>query len=325
DGSIRKITLGNGSPKPVTYVAEQELDPAAERAYMFEHAWRQARDKFYVTDLHGVDWDFYKQEYLPKLDGINNNRDFADILSELLGELNASHTGGRYRPKGNGFGDQTAALGIIPDYQYKGDGIRIAEIIAKSPMLNKDNKIEPGMIISAIDGQAIDASSNYYAMLNHKAGKKVLLTVTNPKAGKKEPKTFEQAVKAMPFRAEMGLRYQRWVKNRRNLVDKLSGGKLGYVHVRSMNTASFQETYSEVLGRNVNKEALIVDTRFNGGGWLHDDLNTLLSGKKYYTFLPRGRAIGAEPIAKWFKPSAVIVGEGNYSDAYLFPHSYKQL
>ncbi|UTW44471.1 PD40 domain-containing protein [bacterium SCSIO 12696] len=325
DGNIRKITLGNGSAKPVAYGAEFELDAAGERAYMFEHAWRQARDKFYLKNLHGVDWDFYKQEYLPKLDGINNNRDFADILSELLGELNASHTGGRYRPKPNGQGDQTAALGIIPDYQYQGDGIKIAEIIDKSPLLTKDNNVEVGMIINAIDGQPINANSNYYALLNHKVGKKVLLTVTNPKAGKKEPKSFEQAVKTLPFRAELALRYQRWVKNRRDLVEKLSKGKLGYVHVKGMNTPSFQETYSEVLGRNVNKDALIVDTRFNGGGWLHDDLNTLLSGKRYYTFLPRGRNIGAEPIAKWFKPSAVVAGEGNYSDAYLFPHSYKQL
>ncbi|MGS2722918.1 S41 family peptidase [Porticoccus sp. GXU_MW_L64] len=325
DGSIRKITLGNGAPKPVAYAAEFELNAADERSYMFEHAWRQARDKFYVKDLHGVDWDFYKQEYLPKLDNINNNQDFADVLSEMLGELNASHTGARYRSRGNGQADQTAALGIIPNYGYRGDGIKIAEIIDKSPLLSKDNKIEAGMIISAINGQQINANSNYYALLNHKAGKRVLLTVTNPKAGKKEPKSFEQAVKAMPFRSELELRYQRWVKNRRNLVEKLSKGKLGYVHVKGMNTPSFQETYSEVLGRNVKKEALIVDTRFNGGGWLHDDLNTLLSGKKYYDFFPRGRRIGSEPIAKWYKPSAVVAGEGNYSDAYLFPHSYQLL
>ena len=325
DGSIRKITLGNGAPKNIAYAAEFELDAAAERAFMFEHAWRQAREKFYVKDLHGADWDFHKKEYLPKLAGVNNNRDFADILSELLGELNASHTGARYRARPNGQVDATASLGIIPDYSYRGDGIKIAEVIDKSPILSKDNNITAGMIITAIDGQAINGDSNYYALLNHKANKQVLLSVSNPKAGKKQPKSFEQAVKAMPLAAESELLYQRWVKNRRDLVDTLSKGRLGYVHVKGMNTESFQHTYSEVLGRNVNKEALIVDTRFNGGGWLHDDLNTLLSGEKYYTFFPRGRRIGSEPLAKWYRPSAVIVGEGNYSDAYLFPHSYKQL
>ena len=333
DGRLQKLTLGNGKPKPISYAAEFLLDADAERAYMFDHAWRQARDKFYVKDLHGTDWDRMKKEYQPKLAGINNNRDFADILSELLGELNASHTGGRYRGRGNGQGDSTAALGIIPDYSYQGEGIKIAEIIDKGPLVSKDNKIVPGMIITAIDGQKIDSDSNYYAMLNHKAGKRVLLTVKGPSAKsskkkkkqKAKPESFEQAVKAMPFRAELELRYQRWVKNRRDLVEKLSKGKLGYVHVKGMNTASFQETYSEVLGRNVNKDALIVDTRFNGGGWLHDDLNTLLSGKKYYDFFPRGRRIGSEPLAKWYRPSAVVAGEGNYSDAYLFPHSYKQL
>ena len=296
---------------------------------MFEHAWRQTRDKFYVKDLHGTDWDFMKKAYQPKLAGVDNNRDFADILSELLGELNASHTGGRYKPRPNPSSDSTAALAIIPDYSYQGDGIKIAEIIGKSPLLLENNRIKPGMIITAIDGQPINSNSNYYAMLNHKAGKRVLLTVSAAKAQSKKkakkPEVFEQVVKAIPSATELDLRYQRWVKNRRALAERLSGGKLGYVHVKGMNTRSFQQTYSEVLGRNVNKDALIVDTRFNGGGWLHDDLNTLLSGKKYYTFFPRGRAIGSEPITKWYRPSAVIAGEGNYSDAYLFPHSYKQL
>lgn len=322
DGRMQKINLGSGKPDGIAFGAEMFLNADAERAYMFEHAWRQAREKFYVKDLHGVDWDLMKKEYQPKLASINNNRDFAELLSELLGELNASHTGGRYRA-GNGNGDQTAALGIIPDYSYTGDGIKIAEIIDKGPLVNSESKVKAGMIITAINGQKIDANSNYYAMLNHKAGDRLLLTVKDT-SGKKA-QTFEQVVKAIPFGHEMELRYQRWVKNRRDLVEKLSDGKLGYVHVKGMNTASFQETYSEVLGRNVDKDALIVDTRFNGGGWLHDDLNTLLSGEKYYTFYPRGRAIGSEPLAKWYRPSAVVAGEGNYSDAYLFPHSYKQL
>ncbi|MDM3870505.1 S41 family peptidase [Porticoccus sp. W117] len=325
DGSIQKITLGNGKPKPVAYQAEIEVDGAAERREMFEHAWRQTREKFYVKDMHGVDWDFYKKEYLPKLDNLSNNQDFADVLSEMLGELNASHTGATYRPRPTPQSDNTAALGIIPDYSYTGNGIKIAEIINKGPLLTKDNKIKPGMIITTINGEVINTNSNYYAMLNHKAGKRVLLTVNNPKAGKKEPSNFEQSVKAISFKDESGLRYQRWVENRRALVDKLSKGKLGYVHVQGMNTPSFQNTYSDVLGRHVNKDALIVDTRFNGGGWLHDDLNTLLSGKKYFDFFPRGRRIGSEPLVKWYKPSAVIAGEGNYSDAYLFPHSYQLL
>lgn len=325
DGQLSRLTLNNGKSSRIPFAAEVYVDADAERTYMFEHAWRQVREKFYRKDLHGVDWDRMKNQYAPKLAGINNNRDFADLLGEMLGELNASHTGGKYRPLPNGHSDETAALGIFVDYRYAGDGIRIAEIVDKSPLLSTDNKIRPGMIITAIDDQKITHRSNYYALLNHKENERVLLTVLDPNSKKKESQTFEQVVKPISHADDLELRYLRWVKKRRELVDQLSAGRLGYVHVKAMDTDSFQQTYSEVLGRNIDKEALIVDTRFNGGGWLHDDLNSLLSGQKYYTFLPRNRPIGYEPINKWWRPSAVVVGEGNYSDAYLFPHSYKQL
>lgn len=117
--------------------------------------------------------------------------------------------------------------------------------------------------------------------------------------------------------------YTRWVENRRKEVEKLSGGKVGYVHVRGMNDESFRTVYEDVLGKNSQKESLIVDTRFNGGGWLHDDLVTLLSGKKYIDIYPREKHRGQEPFRKWTKPSVVLMGEGNYSDAHMFPYSYR--
>jgi C-terminal processing protease CtpA/Prc len=92
-----------------------------------------------------------------------------------------------------------------------------------------------------------------------------------------------------------------------------------------MNSDSFRETYSKTLGKFRNKEALIVDTRFNGGGWLHNDLAILLSGKKYAEFVPRGQYVGGEPFSQWTKPSAVLASEGNYSDAHGFPYTYKTL
>ena len=125
--------------------------------------------------------------------------------------------------------------------------------------------------------------------------------------------------------AENELLYKRWVRNERALVDKLSGGKLGYVHVRGMNDASYRQVYADALGRASGKQALIVDTRFNGGGNLHDELATLLSGKQYLEFLPRGQSLGWEPIGKWIRPSAVLISESNYSDAHLFPWTYKHL
>jgi tricorn protease len=130
-------------------------------------------------------------------------------------------------------------------------------------------------------------------------------------------------VKPISFREEYDLLYRRWVKARRAEVDRLSGGRLGYVHVEGMDDPSFRTVIEEVLGLSIDKEALIVDTRFNGGGSLHDKLSDFLSGKKVFDILPRGQLVGYEPYDKWIKPSIVLMGECNYSDAHLFPVEYK--
>lgn len=320
DGGIMKVELSSGKMSPVGFKAEMILDQQAERAYMFEHMWRQVQRKFYDPALHGIDWDMYKKAYATFLPHINNNRDFAEMMSELLGELNGSHTGCRYYTN-NAQGDETAALGIIPDYNYTGAGIKIAAVLDKSPLAISDKNVIGGMIISKIDGNALGSDENYFPLLNHKAGKMLVLEVTD--ASGKSAKTVK--IKAITQRTENNLLYERWVKSRRAATEKLSEGRLGYVHVRGMNSSSFREVYAELLGRYNNKEAVIVDTRFNGGGWLHDDLATLLSGKMYVKLAPRGQYIGSEPQGKWQKPSAVLVGEGNYSDAHFFPYTYRAL
>jgi tricorn protease len=134
-----------------------------------------------------------------------------------------------------------------------------------------------------------------------------------------------QTVKPIELNAQTELLYMRWVKSEREMVDRLSGGRLGYVHVRAMDDESYRDVYSEILGRDSGKEALIVDTRFNGGGNLHDELATLLSGKRYLEFLPRGQSMGWEPNGKWVKPSLVVMSESNYSDAHLVPWTYRHL
>jgi len=128
--------------------------------------------------------------------------------------------------------------------------------------------------------------------------------------------------------AERGLLYKRWVRQRRALTDKLSKGRIGYVHVRGMGDRSFRHAYQEVLGRYSEREALIVDTRNNGGGWLHDDLIKFLGGQRYLIFHPRGKRrgeLGSEPFNRWSKPSAVIMNERNHSDAHIFPYAYQKL
>ncbi len=320
-GRIVKIALDSGKQEPVRFAAEMSLDHSKERAYMFDHAWRQTLEKFYVTNMNGVDWAKYKAVYEKFLPFINNNYDFAEMLSEMLGELNASHTG-------SGFvyhapdGDATADLGVFYDQTYHGPGLKVAEIVEKGPLVIAKSKITPGMVIEKIDGEEIAPGADWCPLLNRKAGKPVLLSVFDPAKNAR----FDETVKPISQAEAEELLYQRWVKSRRELVDKLSGGKLGYVHVRGMNDTSYRQTYSEILGaRTSGKQALIVDTRFNGGGNLHDQLATLLNGHAYLTFYPRGSVLGVEPLEKWDKPSCVLVGESNYSDAHLFPWVYRDL
>ena len=320
NGKISKVGVKEGKKKDIGMKGEMLLNETAEREYLFEHIWRQVEKKFYKIDLHDVKWDFYKKEYARFLPYINNNYDFAEMLSEMLGELNASHTGARYRNRSE-TGDQTASLGLFYDRQYKGKGLKIEEIMHKSPVAKSTSKIKEGTIIEKIDGIDITPITNPYSLLNRKAKKNTLLSLYDPNSGQR----WEETVKPISLGAESQLRYQRWVRNCRQIVEKESEGKVGYVHVRGMNDRSYRTVYEEVLGKNHNKEALIVDTRFNGGGWLHDDLVTFLMGTKYMTFMPRGQNLGSEPQFKWSKPSIVVMGESNYSDAHMFPYTYRAL
>ena len=287
---------------------------------MFEHSWRQINDKFYNPTFHGIDWKAMKQAYQAKLPSISNNRDFANLLAEMTGELNASHIGVTYRPSPSKTGDRTAALGVLFDLTDTNGPLEIVEILDKSPLKQAKSAIKPGMKLTAIDGVALDGKTNLAQLLNHKAGKRVRLSIQRADGTK-----FDEVTKPISTGAEGQLLYERWVKNRRDLVDKLSNGRLGYVHIRGMNDASYRVAYSEILGQHFDKEAIIVDTRWNGGGWLHNDLAKLLSGKEYVTMHVRGREYRGDSLDQWNKPSIVVMGEGNYSDANGFPFAYRAL
>ncbi len=321
DGKLVKVTVGSKERKDISFKAEMELKTAEERAYFFEHVYRQVNTKFYVSNLQGTDWSYYKKQYAKFLPYINNNRDFAELLSEFLGELNASHTGCRANPKFEN-ADETAALGVFYDESYAGNGMKIIEVMDKSPLLSTETPIKAGVVIEKIDGVTIDNKKiNYWALLNRDAHKTILLSLFDPATSKR----WEETVKPITLGEQNELLYQRWIKKRQEETEKLSNGKLGFMHVRGMDNESFRAFYEQVLGKYPNKEALIVDTRFNGGGWLHDDLATFLSGKKYIEFVPRERKIGDEPVNKWRKPSCVLMSEGNYSDAHMFPVVYRTL
>ena len=319
NGGIKKIDLASKQTKGIDFEAPFNYKPAEERQYLFNHIWRQVKDKFYDPNLQGVDWDGYRKVYERYLPYIDNNFDFAEMLSEMLGELNASHTGCRYYPSGASL--QTAALGVFLDPNYEGDGLKIQEIIKRGPFAVKKNEVTPGSIIEKIDGTDIKAGEDYNALLDGKAGKNVRLTIKNAKG-----KRFDLTIKAISQGAQQELLYKRWVDRNRAIVDSVSGGRIAYVHVKAMNSESFRTVYSELLSdKNRNRDAVIVDERHNGGGWLHDDLCTLLSGKQYQEFVPHGKVVGKDPFNKWTKPSCVLICEDDYSNGHGFPWVYKEL
>jgi tricorn protease len=196
------------------------------------------------------------------------------------------------------------------------------EVLEGGPFVNAKTKIKNGVIIEKIDGEDISNALDWARLLNRKTGKNVLLSLYDPATKQR----WDETTKPISQGEEQGLLYDRWVKNNRKKVEELSGGKIGYVHVQGMNDGSYRTVYEDVLGKAAGKEALIVDTRFNGGGWLHDDLVTFLSGKAYLKFSPQGvTPTSGEPANKWTKPSTVLMSESNYSDAFIFPYAYKSL
>ena len=314
---ITQVTLASGATKQINFSGDFEFKPKAEREYMFSHIWKQVKEKFYDPDLHGVDWDYYRENYAQFLPYIDNYYDFQEMLSEMLGELNGSHTGARYRPQG---GESLGRLGVLYDLAYTGAGLRIAEVLPGGVLNLADSEIKAGDLITALDGHAIAPGENWFPLLAGKAGKKIVVTVR--KGGEKGK---EEDLIVKPVANESTLLYRRWVRQREEMVERLSGGRIGYVHVEGMDSPSFREVYAKALGKYRNCDALIVDIRHNGGGWLHDDLVTFLGGKAYVEWRPRGQYIGTEPYSKWTKPSCVLMDEDCYSDACGFPYAYKAL
>ena len=190
--------------------------------------------------------------------------------------------------------------------------------LKKGPLSPKNVGVEPGDIILAINDSTILAGQDYFPLLEGK--KKVKLDVRKRNGDKKS--IYVKTTGAGDIR---NLLYHRWVERNEHIVDSVSGGRIGYVHVEGMDGSSFSEVYDRLLGKYRNCDAVVVDTRHNGGGWLHNDLALLLGGKEYVRFSPRGQYIGTEPFSQWTKPSVMLVDESNYSDAHGSPYVYQTL
>jgi len=311
--SMKKIEKGDKTTS-ITYNAQMKLDLAAEREYMLRHVAKQINKKIFRTDYNGCDWDLMVQNYARFLPHIDNNYDFAELLSELLGELNVSHTGGRYRPTAHG--DATAQLGLLYDMTEATDGMKITAVLEDGPFCRANSKVKVGDVITAINGEPLTKDTDLSQLLNQCRSKKTLVSLKGS-AG-----TWDEVVLPISQSAQSDLIYKRWIKSRAAEVERLSNGRLGYVHIEGMDDASFRDVYSDILGKYNLKEGIVIDTRHNGGGRLHEDIEILFSGHKYFTQVIRGREACDMPSRRYNHPSIMLQAEGNYSNAHGTPWVY---
>lgn len=316
--NVKKYTPSSGKLKTITLSGKMDIDRAKEREYMLRHVYNEERERFFRTDMNGADWDSLYANYRRFLPHIYNNYDFADLLSELLGELNVSHTGGSY--VGSGADKATASLGLLYDMTYQGPGLKVDEVLADGPFDFAKSKMVPGSVITAINSQPLTMDADPLAELNSVRGKKTLVSFTLPNGT-----AVEEVVLPVSAAAQREMLYRRWVKQCQAKVDSLSNGRLGYVHIRSMSDDSFRTIYADMLGKYIDKEGIVIDTRWNGGGRLHEDIEVLFSGKKYLTQELHGVTTSDMPSRRWNKPSVMIICEANYSNAHGTPWVYSHL
>ena len=319
-GRISKLDLSGGSSKGISIAGEMDFDAAEERQKMLDHIYIRTKNIFYEPTFHGNDWDMLYDEYQKYVPYIGNSYEFAEMASELLGELNVSHAGAGYGSSIEN-ADATASLGIFMDYDHTGNGIRIAEVLEGGPLDKADLDIKAGMIIQSIDGEAITPDRDVASYLNRKAGKYTLLEITNEK-GKK---SRQVRVKPINLGQERNLLYDRFVKMNAEEVEEKSDGRLGYVHIPGMSDGPYRDIYKDMLGKYYETEAIIVDTRFNGGGDLVADLVMFFSGEEFNTYATARKAVGGEPTSRWTKPTLTMFNESNYSDGHCYAQGYMDM
>ena len=332
-GRLAVLSISDGKSTSLPFSARMDVDRHEERRQIFDDAWRALRDGFYDPDFHGRDWSDLRRKYEPWALKASTIQDFRDIYNEMLGQLNASHMGLR----GGGTPedpptDRSGLLGV--EWMPEEDGLRISRVVPGTPADRSVSRLLPGELITRINGQVPEMGSNAWRMLDETAGDRVLLEVKNG----------DGVVREVVIRPTSSIRdelYQAWVKERKRLVDEYSGGRLGYIHIQGMNWPSFERFERELMASGNGKDGLVIDVRYNGGGWTTDMLMTILNVRQHAYTVPRGAAedLKAEngnfadyypfgerlPFPAWVKPTIALCNESSYSNAEIFSHAFQSL
>jgi tricorn protease len=308
--------------RQVTFTINSEVDRRALRREVFEEGWRVMKNRFYDPSMHGADWNAARTTYSALLDSLVDQEELHNVMMMMIGELNASHTG---VSGGGGAGERSTVQTRYPGFELESDPsgyYRVGHIWKGGPADHEYLKIRKGDYIISVDDQELKSSDNPWRFLTLAAGRKFHFLLNDKPA---REGAWEMTVEPMTGAALVDAQYAKWVDDRRAMVDKLSNGEIGYLHIRAMDAPSLRR-FTLDLAINRTKKALIIDQRFNGGGGIDQELLSILVGQKYqYT---RGRDAGQEvprPLETFYGPMVVMQNERSASDAEMFPQGFKDL
>lgn len=318
-GKPSTMSVKGGKKQPVPCDFRVEVDQRAEWRQIFNEAWRVMRYRFYDADMHGVDWSAMKKRYEPLLDYVGENQDLYDLTNEMIGELNASHTGVSgppSRPMERAYTTRLLGFEMAPD----GDRLMVSHIYAKGPADKEWIDLEPGDRVLSIDGHQVSPKSNYWKILNHVVNDYVTVEIA------RSAEDASRKIRLKTMTSYRGLKYEAWVESRRAKVDELSGGKIGYVHIRYMNRSSLARFETEI-NQFWNKNGMIIDIRYNGGGNIDQQLIDILERRPYEYWNSRwgGRARGRRPRQCIAGPKVMLINWRSASDSEVTPQAFRDL
>ncbi|ETN95694.1 S41 family peptidase [Zhouia amylolytica] len=331
-GAPVRISMKSDKTERLAIRAKLDINYKEESNQIFEEAWKAINDGFYDPQFHGQDWSSLRKKYKPLALKASTRQDFKMVFNWMLGQINASHMG-MYR--GEDRSDvqrtQTGLLGV--EVQPKSNGtLEITSVINHMPADKEMSKLHVGDIIEAVNGTELTKTTNLYDLLNDTAGERIYLNIKSADGDKE--------VIIRPDSSNSNENYYAWVKERQKLTDKYSKGQLGYIHIQGMNWTSFEHFERELMAAGHGKKGVVIDVRYNGGGWTTDYLMAVLNVKQHAYTIPRGAAKSLNehekfrdhypfserlPLASWTKPSIALCNERSYSNAEIFSHAYKSL
>jgi tricorn protease len=312
----------NAPRRRVNFNVKVRVNKPAEWAEMFDDAWRTMKYRFYDPKMHGFDWDGARAKYQPLVEFVGDRQELLNIVNEMIGELNASHTGAAAPIAARTEGAfATGHLGLDLEADEKAGRYRVTHIYEDGPADKDWVRVSEGDYLIAIDGKPIIAGDNYWKLLNYRLNRKVAVSFNKQPTEDGAWKTRIEPITPMAFNQ---LRYERWVKQRRELVDKLSDGKVGYLHIQAMNPPSLHKFEKEIR-ENRDKQALIIDQRWNGGGNIEQELLAILVQRQYQIWQPRGTEPSGRPFAGFFGPKVVLQNWRSASNAEMFPAGFRDL